>query len=311
MRGEPTVFLSYAREDAGIAQRLYEDLRGSGVDVWFDQRELAGGQDWKATVGEAIEDSRFFLALLSANSVGKTGFCQKELKMAFNILGLHPTSDIYLIPVRVSNCDPREEEFRNLHWIDLFPDSQYYDGLKEILRSIRGGLRSLRHLPTQLSKADVYEMVIKKGFYDKEINPSGEGLPHSYRDVAALGDAMVIDYGAGLVWQKSGSKERMDYECAEAWVDDLNYRNHFGGHYDWRIPTLEEAMSLLEPRRAKGPWHVGKVFGKAHDGIWSADSHDESTMWVVNLRSGHCWVNLSDGEDLFVKAVRSLGPEEE
>jgi len=53
------------------------------------------------------------------------------------------------------------------------------------------------------------------------------------------------------------------------------------------------------------------VFGKAHDGIWSADSHDESTMWVVNLRSGHCWVNLSDGEDLFVKAVRSLGPEEE
>ena len=36
---EPTaaVFLSYASEDAGAAQRVSEALRAAGIEVWFDQ----------------------------------------------------------------------------------------------------------------------------------------------------------------------------------------------------------------------------------------------------------------------------------
>src|SRR6218665_3276431 len=42
------VFLSYAREDAEMARRLADTLRAFGVEVWFDQNELRGGDVWDA-----------------------------------------------------------------------------------------------------------------------------------------------------------------------------------------------------------------------------------------------------------------------
>ncbi len=37
------VFLSYAHEDTGAARRIADALRGFGIQVWFDQHELRGG----------------------------------------------------------------------------------------------------------------------------------------------------------------------------------------------------------------------------------------------------------------------------
>ena len=40
------VFLSYASQNAGAAKRIAEALRAAGVEVWFDQNELVGGDAW-------------------------------------------------------------------------------------------------------------------------------------------------------------------------------------------------------------------------------------------------------------------------
>ena len=37
------VFLSYASQDAEAAKRICEALRAAGVEGWFDQSELTGG----------------------------------------------------------------------------------------------------------------------------------------------------------------------------------------------------------------------------------------------------------------------------
>jgi hypothetical protein len=37
------VFPSYASQKAWAAQRICESLRGSGIEVWFEQSELRGG----------------------------------------------------------------------------------------------------------------------------------------------------------------------------------------------------------------------------------------------------------------------------
>ena len=46
------VFLSYASEDAAAAQRICEALRATGIEVWFDQSELRGGDaiKWSAAI---------------------------------------------------------------------------------------------------------------------------------------------------------------------------------------------------------------------------------------------------------------------
>lgn len=128
----PSVFLSYAHEDSEPAQRLYTDLKKSGANVWFDRECLLPGQKWKATIKQAIVDSRFFIALLSVNSVNKKGYVQKELKDALEILDEYPDSAIFLIPVRLDTSRPLDRRLHDLQWVDMFPD--WSDGLRRILR---------------------------------------------------------------------------------------------------------------------------------------------------------------------------------
>lgn len=88
------VFLSYAQEDVGIAERLYDDLLRVGASVWFAKHSLVAGQRWRAAIRDAIEGSTHFVAMLSNRSVSKRGFVQRELGMALDELGNFPASQI-------------------------------------------------------------------------------------------------------------------------------------------------------------------------------------------------------------------------
>jgi hypothetical protein len=50
------VFLSYASQDAQAAQRICEALRAAGIEVWFDQSELRGGDVWDQKIRREIRD---------------------------------------------------------------------------------------------------------------------------------------------------------------------------------------------------------------------------------------------------------------
>jgi hypothetical protein len=50
------VFLSYASQDAEAAKRICDALRGAGVEVWFDQSELRGGDSWDAKIRKLIKE---------------------------------------------------------------------------------------------------------------------------------------------------------------------------------------------------------------------------------------------------------------
>ena len=62
------VFLSYASQDAEAAQKICEALRAAGIEVWFDQSELRGGDAWNRRIREQIHDCRVFIPIISANS---------------------------------------------------------------------------------------------------------------------------------------------------------------------------------------------------------------------------------------------------
>jgi hypothetical protein len=44
------IFLSYASQDAEAARRICDALRAAGLEVWFDQSELRGGDAWDASI---------------------------------------------------------------------------------------------------------------------------------------------------------------------------------------------------------------------------------------------------------------------
>jgi hypothetical protein len=128
------VFISYAREDSQAANRLYNDLKMAGLDPWLDTQSLLAGQNWKRSIKEAITNSRYFIPLLSSNSVEKIGYVQKELKEALEVLDEFPQSKIFVIPVRIDDCSVTDDKLRDLHMVDLYVD--WTEGIKRILSSM-------------------------------------------------------------------------------------------------------------------------------------------------------------------------------
>jgi len=50
------VFPSYASQDAEAAERICAALRSAGVEVWFDQSELRGGDAWDRKIRQQSRD---------------------------------------------------------------------------------------------------------------------------------------------------------------------------------------------------------------------------------------------------------------
>jgi 6-phosphofructokinase 1 len=129
-----TVFISYAREDMNFAKRLWSDLHNVGMSPWLDKEDLLPGQRWKTEIVKAIRKSTYFIILMSSASVNRKGYLHKELTEALDILNMYPDSGIYLIPIRIDDCDPPKEPLRELQWVDMFPD--WEEGFKKIIQAV-------------------------------------------------------------------------------------------------------------------------------------------------------------------------------
>lgn len=129
----PQVFISYAREDIEMAKRLRNDLHDAGVSAWLDILDLLPGESWEVAIRKSIKESSFFIALLSTKSVGKRGYVQKELREALRVAEEFPQDEVFIIPVRIDECNPPHEGLRALQRVDLFPS---FDGGFEKLRRV-------------------------------------------------------------------------------------------------------------------------------------------------------------------------------
>lgn len=125
------VFISYARQDMTQARHLFDVLRQRDIEAWLDIEMLLPGQKWRSTIPEAIRKCRYFIAILSRQSLSKKGYVQKELKVAFEILDEFPENEIFVIPVRIEDCEISDQRLKDLHYVDLFPE--YEPGLSKLL----------------------------------------------------------------------------------------------------------------------------------------------------------------------------------
>jgi len=161
----------------------------------------------------------------------------------------------------------------------------------------------LRSQPlAELSVNAVTKMLSEKGFFDARFNKQGKGLPHQYEKIEREGQPLVIDYATGLTWQQSGSSNRMIHVDAEKYVRDLNAKK-FAGFNDWRLPTLEEAMSLME-RKKSGGLYIDPVFDKTQRWIWTGDKQSAGVAWVALFLYGNCLNRDVAYGNLDVRAVR-------
>ncbi|MGH3430105.1 MAG: TIR domain-containing protein, partial [Mycobacteriales bacterium] len=122
--GPRAVFISYASEDSGAAARLAASLRAAGIDVWFDQSELRGGDAWDAAIKQQIKACALFIPLISVHSNTRIeGYFRREWKLA--VERTHDMADDvpFLVPVVIdatSDANARTpEKFRGVQWTRL------------------------------------------------------------------------------------------------------------------------------------------------------------------------------------------------
>ena len=126
------IFLCHASEDKPEVRRLYRSLKDDNFSPWLDEEELLPGQDWKLEILKAIKNSNIIIVCLSCKSVKKAGFVQKELKYALEIADMQPEGALYIIPVKLEDCEV-PMSLRHLQWVNIFEGTGY----KKMIRALR------------------------------------------------------------------------------------------------------------------------------------------------------------------------------
>jgi len=181
------IFLSYAREDQDVAEKINKDLSSAGLHVWFDKESLLPGQKWKVEIKRAIRECMYFIALLSSKSVSKKGYVQKELVEALDTLDEFPELQIFIIPVRVEDCKPSHDKLQELHWVDLFPS--YADGIQKLLSVFK---------PIQAEPKTVSELPLFSADYMFDSIPTVEINVQAPKTQKSVKISAVIDTGADI-----------------------------------------------------------------------------------------------------------------
>lgn len=136
MEPKVRIFLSYAREDRVAVEALYNKLTEAGFSPWRDVADILPGEKWAGSIEKAIREADFILACLSTNSVDKRGWVQRELKAALDVMQGMLDTDIYLIPVRMEECDI-PDSLRDFQVVNLYES----DGWRRLVAALNEGLK--------------------------------------------------------------------------------------------------------------------------------------------------------------------------
>ena len=118
------VFVSYASQDAEAASRICDALRAGGIEVWFDQSELRGGDVWDQKIRREIHDCALFIPVISANTAARhEGYFRLEWDLADQRSHMMARSRVFLVPVCLDTTTEAAadipESFKRVQWTRL------------------------------------------------------------------------------------------------------------------------------------------------------------------------------------------------
>jgi hypothetical protein len=126
------VFLSYSRSDETVVRRLYEELSGRGLRVWYDRNDIKEADNWRQAIVGGIRGSRIFVPVLTTNienEIMDVHEYRAEWKEAASVAG-KMGGRTFIVPLAEKGFDfynpftevPEEFMERNATWFDLASD---------------------------------------------------------------------------------------------------------------------------------------------------------------------------------------------
>jgi hypothetical protein len=137
------VFLSYASEDRALAQLLRDALPTQGLDVWFDESELTGGDQWDQMIRKQIRECDFFMPLISATTAARhEGYFRREWRLAVERSLDMADDHLFLAPIAIDETSAAEarvpEKFLTVQWTRV-PGGQPNSAFEALCRRLLVG----------------------------------------------------------------------------------------------------------------------------------------------------------------------------
>jgi TolB-like protein len=139
----PSVFLSYASEDRQAARLLRDALPNYGLDVWYDESEIGGGEAWDQKIRRQIRECDYFMPVVSAQTEARhEGYFRREWRLAvertLDMADDHP----FLLPIVIDDTEQSvarvPEKFLAVQWLRV-PGGQPTRALESLCCRIASG----------------------------------------------------------------------------------------------------------------------------------------------------------------------------
>jgi TolB-like protein len=118
----PTVFLSYASADREAARVLRDALPTLGLEVWYDESDLGGGEIWDQKIRKQIRECDYFMPLISAQTEARhEGYFRREWRLAVERTLDMADDHAFLLPVVIDDTTEAgarvPEKFLSIQWV--------------------------------------------------------------------------------------------------------------------------------------------------------------------------------------------------
>ncbi|NEO98133.1 MAG: SUMF1/EgtB/PvdO family nonheme iron enzyme [Symploca sp. SIO2E9] len=311
------IFLAHASEDKPQVLKLYERLRAKGYKPWLDKKDLIARQNWREEIPKAIKQSQIFIACLSNNSVRKQGYVTRELRLALNIYAERVPGTIYLIPLKLEDCEVpalQQAEYgislQDIQWLDYWEA----DGFENLLRAIKYQFPT--HLTTTSGEEKALGLPLSTvEFETVRVDAKGEvvkGEPNRKAKIVKedLGNGIsleMVEIPGGSFKMGSPAWEKGRYKD-ESPQHDVKVPTFFMGRFEVTQEQYQQVMGK-NPSRFKGnkrpvervSWNEAMEFCKRLNQNQAERSYSlpSEAQWEYACRAGektpfHCGKTITD-----------------
>ena len=156
----------------------------------------------------------------------------------------------------------------------------------------------------RLSDAQVRSIIIERNFFDTDHNPDGD-----FHNVltSPVSQPVIRDEATNLMWQQYGL-DLCSIRTMKKKIRELNTSNH-EGHNDWRLPSLEEALSLMQNRPNSKGLHLPLCFSVEQPFIFVQATRQPTGYWFVDYKQGKVYWSSGTVPGGFARLCRPLKDE--
>jgi hypothetical protein len=139
----PTVFLSYASGDREAARLLRDALPTFGLEVWYDESDLGGGEAWDQKIRKQIRECDYFMPVISAQTEARhEGYFRREWRLAVERTLDMADDHAFLLPVVIDDTSQAgarvPEKFLSVQWVRV-PGGQPNAALQSLCKRLVSG----------------------------------------------------------------------------------------------------------------------------------------------------------------------------